>query len=154
ADTFTSSDGKLFGVISGSAWSPIEFREGDVASPLRILTGIGGNTVDVHRTSNFLFELAIVSHRPDTVNIGYNGHMRRIQGAVDVTNPPSFTTLNLLDYADRSGHTVSITNQYTSISGLARITYKQADLKALTLLGSQGTSTYKIASIPNHNAPN
>jgi hypothetical protein len=96
----------------------------------------------------------LIGHGHDTVNVGLAGSAQGIAGALNVSNPPSFTTLTVDNSADTVGHVVTITN--ASVSGLAPgvIGYTQADLAALNIKGGTGGSTYNVQSTPSHSAAN
>jgi hypothetical protein len=150
-DTAVLSDGFQYGVLTGLSPGTIEYRAADMNAPVTIQTGTGGSTVDVYRTPGG-FATDLVGHGADTVNVGLAGSVQGILGAVDVRNPPAFTTLNVDDSADPAGHTVTITN--AAVTGLApaAITFRQIDLKALSVTGSQGASTYDVLSTFNHSS--
>jgi hypothetical protein len=86
----------------------------------------------------------------DTVNVGFNGGLQDIQGALTVKNPPSFTTLNIDDSADTAARKVTIDSG--AITGLAPvvISYIQNDLHALTIDGGTKGDTFTVVNTPTN----
>src|SRR5262249_11522392 len=140
-------DSDAFGRIVGLAPGNIMYEFFDT-NAVNISTGSGA-TVNVQVTNSFTVT-NLIGHGQTTVNVGEAGSLAFIHGDVNVSNPPSYTTLNVDDHADTGGHTVTITN--AAITGLApaKIGYQQLDLAALTITGSQGSSTYNVQSTPSN----
>jgi len=110
-------------------------------------SGNGGDTIDVLRTLAAA-PVTITSTSDATVNIGA-GTVQGIQGSVSISNPPSFTTVNVNDSADSATHNnVVVTSG--SITGLApaTISYRPSDVRALNISTGTGTSTVNIQSTP------
>jgi hypothetical protein len=145
-------DGFQYGILTGLAPGTIEYRAIDMKSPVKILTGTGGNTVNVYRTPGEI-ATSLIGHGPDTVNIGLFGSVQGILGAVNISNPPDFTAVNVDDSTDMTGRTVTITN--AQITGLApgAINYAQSDLRSLNIQVGSGGSTMHVLSTPNHTQP-
>src|SRR5262249_11414760 len=68
-------------------------------SPFVVTTPGGSNTVNILDTSAGL-AISINGFGSDTVNVGNAGSVQGIIGALNIQNPPSFTTLNVNDSAD------------------------------------------------------
>jgi hypothetical protein len=110
-------------------------------------SGNGVNVVNVQGTTGPLN--VVGGGYGDQVNIGDNGSVQGILGTVTVTNPPSYTALNVDDSADGVGRAVTVTN--ASITGLApaAINYHQYDLQSLTVHGGYGGNGFTINSTPS-----
>ncbi len=109
-------------------------------------SGAGYNLVSVQGTNG---PLSVVGGGyDDVVSVGSNGSVQGIQGAVTVTNPPSYTALTIDDSADAAAHSATLTN--AGITGLApaTINYQQNDLAALTVYGGAGGNTFTLAGVP------
>ncbi len=142
--------GRVYGRIQGlAAGGTIEFRIGDVNSPVQVQTGSGGNMVNVLAT---FAAISVIGHGLDTVTVGNGGSLQGIQGNVSVSDPPSYTALIVDDSADKSKPTLTMTN--AEIDGLApagaKISYTQGDLRSLTVEGGIGGDIENIQSIPDH----
>jgi hypothetical protein len=109
-------------------------------------SGRGFNAVSVLATTGPLH--VVGGGYGDQVNVGHNGSVQGIRGAVSVTNPPSYTALSVDDSFDGSGRAVSVTN--ASITGLAPavISYQQYDLESLTVRGGYGGNGFTVNSTP------
>jgi hypothetical protein len=108
----------------------------------------GSNTVNVYNTK---VPVNIQGLGSDTVNVGNSTHgVQGITADVTVTNPPSYTTLNINDGADPVGRTATVTS--SSVSGLAPATihYHQLDLNALNVTGGSGRNTFTVTSTPSN----
>src|SRR5262249_35708838 len=85
----------------------------------------------------------------DTVNVGNaaNG-VQSILGALTVTNPPSFTTLNLNDQAGPAARTatLSVSGGTGTVSGPAPapIHYPTGDVSTLTVNGGSRGNTFNL----------
>ena len=110
-------------------------------------SGAGANTVNVQATID---PLTINGGGfGDAVNIGLNGSVQGIIGAVTVTNPPAYTNLKIDDSSDPWAQTINVSS--TGITGMsAPIYYHQGDLQALTVLGGQGGDTFVVNSTPSN----
>ena len=160
SETYTLTAGGL--IRTGAA--PISF---DAIRTLRIRGGSGNNTFAVLNTAASPYPLAttlytgsgtdmvnvlattgplnVISGGPTTANVGngLNG-VQDITGALTVTNPPSFTQLNLNDSADTVGRNVTLSlnplTGFGTIAGLAPalIRYQPMDLSALNITAGSG----------------
>jgi acrosin len=110
--------------------------------------GDGNDTINILRSASGVPITITSSAGHDTVNIGHDGTVQDILSPVSISNPPSFTTINIDDSSDGGGHTVTITN--SSVTGLApaSISYNENDIDGLNIDGSQGSSTYNVLSTP------
>jgi hypothetical protein len=93
-----------FGQIIGLAPHPIFYWYNNTAA-VTIKTGHGGTTVNVLTT---VTPLTLISDDTTTVNLGA-GSVRGIWADVTITNPPSFTTINVDDRADSSSLDMALT---------------------------------------------
>jgi Ca2+-binding RTX toxin-like protein len=146
-DTFTPPGDTGFGSVTGLAPGTINYEYADTSS-VTIATGnVAGNVVNVLATGA---TTNLFGNAATTVNVGNNGSVQGIFGAVHVINPPSFTALNVDDSADTIGRPVTITN--ASITGLAPgvISYAQSDLFPLNIQAGSGGSTFTVQSTPNN----
>ena len=131
-DTRTGSDGSPFGQITGLAPAAINYKYADTGS-LTLRTGAVIN-VNVLATG---VSTSLVGNGPTTVNVGNRvSGVQEILGPLTITNPPDFTTLNVVDSADQTGRTATLDTftdsggiTFGRITGLApaSINYKQAD---------------------------
>jgi hypothetical protein len=137
-----------YGLIHGLAPADISFKYADTAS-VTVVTGTGGNTVNVLAT---VFTTNLIGHGRDTVNIGSNGSVQGIRGALTITNPPSYTTILVDDSVDATSRTVAVGNGasgYGLIHGLAPadIAFKYADTASVTVAtGTQGSIVNVLAT--------
>jgi hypothetical protein len=147
ARTVTVGNGPTgYGLIHGLASADITFKYADTAS-VSVSTGTGGNTVNVPAT---MVPTSLVGHGRDTVSVGNNGSVQGISGALNITNPPSFTTINVDDSADATARTVTVGNGATTGSGLihglapADITFKYADTASVSVSTGTGGNTVNV----------
>lgn len=137
---------------------------------INVFTGGGTNTVNVLGTPEDV-PTDIVGGGNDTVNLGDNGSTLRIQGDVYIENPPSFTTINIGDWADPSSRTVNIQNfagkppdsqgsndTWGQITGLlgpksstASILFEYPDISSVTL--DTGTAAGNVVNVLSAGAP-
>jgi hypothetical protein len=151
AINYTQSDLQALNIYGGSGASVYTVANtptsAHVATTLH--SGSGANTVNVLATAGALNIIGGGSGQ--SVNIGQNGSVRGILGAVSVSNPPSYTALTIDDSADAASFpTVTMTS--SSISGLAGapIYYTQGDLLSLTVQGGKGGDLFAINSTPSN----
>jgi hypothetical protein len=150
--TVTLDDSNSVGSISFSGLpGVIRFADANTRQ-VNLTTGTGGDTVNVLRTGvPVTLSAGGWWGALDTVNVGHDGTVQDIKGALTVTNPPSYTTLNVLDAADGLWHnSVSVTDQ--AIQGLAPapIYYHAADLAALNIFGGANVDTYNVLNTPGN----
>jgi Ca2+-binding RTX toxin-like protein len=134
ADTFTlSGNGTTITVVQGSTTST--FADSKV-SKIVVNPSAGGDTVNLQSNTK---PVSITGGGLDTVNIGDNGTLQEITAAVTITNPSSFTALNLNGSADSfdgdsGGKVLSGTLSASSISfSPGAINYTASQLSALTI---------------------
>jgi hypothetical protein len=129
------------------------FRNGSVT----VNGGPGGNTFNIQSTSNS--PTMLVGSGPDNVNIGVKGSVQYLGSPLTITNPHSYSAVNIDDSADSTGRTVIIYNNgpangsFTVISGLTRpgsgdIKLQGADLSALSISTGDGGNAYRIHDTP------
>ena len=107
-------------------------------------SGAGGSTVNVLATSG---PLAINgASASDVVNIGGASNVQSILGKVTITNPPSYTTVNVDDSADPTARTATLDTDTSTgyafgrLVGLAPATieFKYADTRSVTIQNGYG----------------
>jgi hypothetical protein len=127
-----------FGVIDGLAPADIFFKYFDTAQ-VTIATGTGGNTVNVLATG---VTTNLIGNGGDTVNIGNNGSVQDILGTLNITNPPSYTTINVDDSADPFAQNATLSQatingdpNWENLSGLApaAINYYDYDVSSVAI---------------------
>ncbi len=121
-----------------------------------IRTGTGTETITVEQTPpDPQGSTTIEGHSSNTtVNVGFNNSLANIQGPLTITNPPSYTHVNINDSADNGDHgNISLTA--TSLTGLApaAITFGSNDLASLTITGGGGTNVYNVFTTQNSGVP-
>jgi hypothetical protein len=134
--------------ISGLAPAQINYGPSEL-SALNVSTGTGTNTVNVWATRA---PLGLVGHSgATTVNVGFSGNVQDIESTLTITNPPSYTGLNVDDHADTATHN-NVVVTAGSITGLApaAINYLQTDLEDLLLSTGTDTNTVYIQSTPSN----
>jgi hypothetical protein len=125
--------------------APVAIGYGNLSS-LSITTGTAADTVNVYST---YYPTTLNSGGgQDTVNVGYNGVLSYITGALTVKNTPSYTALTIDDSAASAAQTASI--ESGAVTGLAPVTisYVQNDLSGLTVKGGTGGNTFTVANTP------
>jgi hypothetical protein len=148
-DTITVDHNVLGGVsvsIIGAQVEAASYNPSDVTA-INIYPEFGNNTVNVFTTA---VPVTIQSASLDTVNLGNSlTGVQGITAGVSVSNPPSFTVLNIDDRADTVGRTATLTAG--SLSGLApgTITFRQTDLSALNIYGDAAGNTFTVQGTPS-----
>jgi hypothetical protein len=153
-DTFTPAGDTPWGSVSGLApgGGPIDYRYSAVSS-VSITTGSGGDTVNVHATDVSAITNLTSVGGADTVNVGNAGSVQDIAGPLNIENPNSFTTLDVDDSADSSGHTVTLDtftpvndSPWDSITGLAPapIQYEYGDTSSLSITTGLAADTVDV----------
>jgi hypothetical protein len=114
-------------------------------SGLSITTGTAADTVDVYST---YYPTTLSGYGRDTVNVGFDGSLSGITGALSVNNATSHTALNIDDSDDPVSRSPTIS--FIAISGLApgTISYEEYGLSALTIWGGDGNNTFTVDSTP------
>jgi hypothetical protein len=113
-----------------------------------IETGAAEAQVFVKGTLGPLF---ISSGRPSTINVGNNGSLLTIQGAIHIANPPSRSKLTVDGSADNFTRTFDLSASSTlgviqGLGGGAPIFYVPNDLSQIHLIGGQGNETFLVHS--------
>jgi hypothetical protein len=132
--------------ITRSAAGMIQYN---LLNNLSVLTGTGGATVNVLATNT---PTAIVGHaNGTTVNIGNAGSVQQVLSPLTITDPPfgAFATVNVDDFADTAGRTVTLDTvpiggaNFGRITGLAPapILYKYIDTGTVTVQTGSGSTT-------------
>jgi hypothetical protein len=154
ADTTARNVTLTNGSITGLAPVPISYTQADLES-LTVEGGTGGNTYNVLSTPNHGVAGTLVTSlraaRLDTVNVGNAGSLQGIIGALSVSDPPSYVTLNVDDSADGAGRNVVLTN--AALTGLSAgpIRFQQADMASLNVKTGLGNVTLNVQSTPYNN---
>lgn len=118
---------------------------GGVATTL--IGGTGIDTMNVLRTNG---RLAINGNgNIDVVNLGNAGSLAEVYGAIDVSNPPTggYTALTVDASAFTGSYIATLTDSSLTFGG-PMITFRQVDLRALTIRGGRGASTYNVLNTP------
>jgi hypothetical protein len=119
--------------------------------PTSLNSGSGVDTVNVQSTAGPLFILSAGGDGFDTVNVSNAGSVQGILGAVTVTNPLSFTRLNVDDSSDPNPRSVTLSASgiVGMISGLAPapIHYATTAINSLTVRGGTGGNTFMITAL-------
>jgi hypothetical protein len=142
-----SFNGTLVETVSGLAPGAVHYESPDLDPySVTLTTGTASDTVNVLRATAALNITTTGGH--DTVNVGHDGTVQDVNGTLTVTNPPSYTTLNIDDHADAAARTVTVTSG--SVTGLApgAINYQQYDLQALNITGGSGSNNFTVTSTP------
>jgi hypothetical protein len=116
--------------------------------PTQIDTGTGSSKVTVHNTHG---QLSVTSRAHADITIGNNHSLLGIQGAIHVSNPPSFSTLTLDGSADNVNRIFDLSATQTQglIDGLgsvAQISYNPGDISNIHIIGDQAFEGYFVRS--------
>ncbi len=137
------------------------FAPGDPTQSIEVYTGTGADTVNVWRTNTLVF---VNGERGlDAVNVGVNGSVQKILGALTVTNLLGFSAVNVDNSADTVARTVILYKKpallfipaYNTISGLAPadINLQHRNLSSLAIRAGSGGNTFRIHDTPTSNTP-
>jgi hypothetical protein len=153
-NTFTS-DGASWGNISGLAPAAISYKYDDTSS-VSLATGTGANTVMVFETGVRTY---ITNNGPSTVSVGNPTHgfvdgVQGILGALYITNPPSWNTINIDDTGDNATRAVTLNTvssggaSWGEVTGLAPepISYKYADTWSMNLTTGDSATVNVLAT--------
>jgi hypothetical protein len=136
--TFSIFGSPPYDYVQGLSQGAIFYKDWDTPSAI-IETGTGGNTVNVLATGT---ATRLVGHGPDTVNVGYNDNVQSIRGALFISNPPDYTTININDSADTAARNATLNRaswyrdgNWGVLSGLAPapIYYHYADTQSISI---------------------
>ena len=113
---------------------------------VKLLTGTASNN-SVHVYS-IAVPTTIQGSSTSTVDIGNNGSVQQINGALTITNPPSYTSINIDDSADTIARNALL--NITSLTGLSpvAISWTPADISGITISGGSGGNTFGITGAP------
>jgi hypothetical protein len=143
--------------IIGLAPGQIVYGAGP-GSSLLLKTGTGTETVDVVGT---MIPTTVEGHSANTtVNVGSHNNspnkLDQIVQPLTITNPPSFSHVNINDSADTANHS-NVMLTATSLTGLtaaaAPINFGADDLASLTITGGRGTNIYTVVTTQNSGVP-
>jgi hypothetical protein len=143
-------------VVVNGAGSGNTFNVQDTfgAADTTLNTGLGADTVNVQGTTGALTVNG--QDGADIVNVGLNGSVQGIKGALTITNAGDFSALNVDDHLDHTGRTVTmndfnvvttnVLNAIGTITGLApaTITYPDGGVSSVTVSGGDGGNTYIV----------
>jgi hypothetical protein len=110
-------------------------------------SGAGYNTVNVQGTDGPLN--VVGGGYDDVVTVGQGGSVQGVQGAVTVTNPPSYTALTIDDSADATARSATVSGGAVTGLAPAAINYQQNDLMSLHVYGGSGGNTFTVAGVPS-----
>jgi glucose/arabinose dehydrogenase len=121
---------------------------------IRINGGLAGTTENLRATVK---PITVFNSALDTVNVGDAANsVQRIQAALTLENPLSYTTLNINDSGDPFGRTVTLDSfqppgdtRFGQITGLAPapITYEYLDTEAVTVWTGAGGVTMRTLAV-------
>jgi hypothetical protein len=145
--TIDTSGGGVRVALNGEV---AQFDPGRITS-ITVDSGSGTDTINVLRTLSGV-PVTVNSSGAATVNIGVGGSVQEILGPLAITNPPSFTTVNVDDSADTTARTVSLDTvtigglSFGRVTGLAPapIRYKYADTRSVTVQTGTGGATVNV----------
>jgi hypothetical protein len=174
-DDNDSSGGLGAASVAVSGIATTSYRPGDLASPLTINGGSGGNTFNVNNTTGLVQTDLNTGTGNDTVNVygtgsntlsidGQDGQdavnlggltsvgMQDLNGTINISNDSSTSALTLDDSQDATGRSATLNDNGTSgtVTGLApaTINYTDAQINALNILGGSGTNTFNVNGDP------
>jgi hypothetical protein len=150
-------DSDTWGQIIGLARANINYEYRDTSS-LTVSTGVGGATVDLLATGDFLPTRLLGNSSNTTVNVGDHGSLQNITGDVTIENQPSTTTVNVDDSADTNSPTATLStttiandadedsDTFGQITGLSfgAIRYEHFDTSLVTLATGPGGATVNV----------
>jgi hypothetical protein len=151
--TVTLDNSGGYGRVSGLAPAAIYYDNTQTYVNLTVQTGTAGATVNVTAARQDTSTINLIGHGPNTtVNVGYAGSVLGVQSNVTVTNPPSYTTVNIDDRADTQSRTWYV---YTVIPGAVPeygavtwgpgvVHYKYVDTRAVTVWTGVGGATVNV----------
>jgi hypothetical protein len=151
ADQITISTTSTGGVMADLNGYTASFDPGAIKQ-IDVRTGAGSNTVVLQASK---VPVSIDDQGNDTVILGNATHgVQDIAASVNIFNSPgSQTALTLDNSADQAGgHTAIITATGTTGLGPGNISYAQAVLTSLKILGGNGVNTYDVESTPTNPA--
>jgi hypothetical protein len=137
------------GQVTGLGAAAIRWDYADT-SAVNLRLGTGASTVDVLGTG---VTTNVFNSASATINVGSNGSVAGIQGALNLENEPSFDTVNIHDQNDAATRTVFVStiaragdSSLGAVSGLgaAQITWDYADTSAVNLNLGRGASTVDV----------
>src|SRR5262249_7989062 len=140
---------RTLNITLGSGADSFSFSAGTPAQST-LDTGPGNDAVFVSHASAPLTVTS--SGGTDTVDLGdFFGSLGAITAPVTITNPPSYSTINVTGRFDTVGrnvtHSVNPSTGIATISGLApaAISYRTPDLQALNITLGHGNDTFTFA---------
>jgi hypothetical protein len=145
----TSLNGANWGEIFGLSIGIIDYMYAGT-SGVNITLGLANDLVNVFDTG---VPTSLSSNLGgDTINIGDNGSVQSILGALTIQNPPSFDTINIDDSQDGVGRNATLSTfvsggaNWGSITGLApaAINYKYADTSGVTVTTGFADDTVNV----------
>jgi hypothetical protein len=134
-------------------------------------TGPGTDTVSIQATTGPLTVVSTGGNAQDVVNLGSNGSVQNIRGAVAIENPPDLSSVVVDDWADAQRRSLTLSNytpprdtSFGQIADLAPapIKYEYDDTRTVTIKTGAGgvnasvsnTGVPTVALVGNANAVN
>jgi hypothetical protein len=113
--------------------------------------GRGHDTINIEDVPSSL-SVTTIEGDTGTVNVGKAGRLTGIHGTLTITNPPSFTAVNVDDSADPTSGTVTLDTISSGADnfgrlgfpGVAPIFYKYADTSSVTVSGGFGANVWSV----------
>jgi hypothetical protein len=158
--------GVAYGTITGLSPATILYKLADTASPITVNGGSGTNffgvgggasfqTINLNTGTSNNSVLVSTTKAPlnvhgqngsDLVQIGNQGTVQGIRGAISVDNAAGSTALTIDDSQDPTAVNATISD--TAVTGLApaTISYAGKDLSSLNVFGGNGNSTFTVAN--------
>jgi hypothetical protein len=171
--TFTPPADAIWGRVSGLAPGVINYESADLANPITIYGGSGGNTFNIPGIVNTtdLYSGAGTDHvnilatpagsvlnlegqmGNDTVNVGNAGSVQGIFGTVNIENTHAYDTLTIDDSADPTPRNATLSTStpagdgpWESLTGLApgTINLEVGDVNSTAINDGTGGNTFNI----------
>jgi hypothetical protein len=161
----TRDDGKGFEVNVGGTTKHIVLNAGSGGNTFTVQdtshtadttinTGRGNNTVNIQGTTGPLTVNGQGGF--DTVDVGLNGSVQGINGALTVTNTASRSSLSVDDHLDHVGRvvTMDVANGIGTITGIspAKVAYAEAAVSSINVNGGNGGNTFIVENTANNSA--
>jgi hypothetical protein len=113
---------------------------------LKFFPGVGfNNVVNVYSTSA---ATSIQSSNTSIINIGNNGSVQGINGALSISNPAAHSGLNIDDSADPMGRNCLLSNTGLSSLSPVAISWNPNDINGVTVSGGPRGNIFRVTGAP------